>query len=125
LGDPIEGDLMTTTATDRTKLARESYGAYESGDRGSLERLLCDDFSFYSPYDDGIDRATYFERCWPNHETISAFDFKRLVALDADEVLVTYVVTKSDGRRFCNTEVLQFSGDRIRRAEVYFGWDVE
>jgi hypothetical protein len=37
---------------------------------------------------------------------------------------VTYESTKTDARRFRNTEILTFSGDRIRKAEVYFGWDV-
>jgi hypothetical protein len=40
-------------------------------------------------------------------------------------VIVTYESTKTDGRRFRNTEVLTFDGDRICRVEVYFGWDVE
>ena len=39
--------------------------------------------------------------------------------------MVTYESTKADGRRLRNTEVLTFSGDQLRRAEVYFGWDVE
>jgi alanine racemase len=42
-----------------------------------------------------------------------------------DEVVVTYESRKTDGSRFRNTEVLTFEGDKIRRAEVYFGWDVE
>ena len=109
---------------DRLKLARDSYAAYESGDRDVLEELLSDDFTFSSPYDVGIDRGTYFERCWPNAELIEAFEFKRLVEA-GDEVIVTYESTKTDGRRFRNTEVLTFEGDRIRRAEVYFGWDLE
>jgi ketosteroid isomerase-like protein len=109
---------------DRLQLARETYGAYESGDREVLERLLSDDFTFYSPYDPGIDRAAYFERCWPNAETIAGFEFIRLAEV-GDEVLVTYESTKTDGRRFRNTELLAFDGDRLVRAEVYFGWDVE
>ena len=52
-------------ADDRLKLARDAYGAYESGDRSVVEELLTDDFTFYSPADVGIDRAKYFERCWP------------------------------------------------------------
>ena len=111
-------------ARDRLKLARDSYAAYESGDRDVLEELLSDDFTFSSPSDVGIDRVTYFERCWPNAELIEAFEFKRLVE-PGDEVIVTYESTKIDGRRFRNTEVLTFEGDRIRRAEVYFGWDLE
>ena len=108
---------------DRLQLVREAYGAYESGDRDALEQLLADDLVFYSPPDPGIDRATYFERCWPNVETIESFDLVRMVE-NGDEVIVTYESTKTDGRRFRNTEVLTFDGDRIRKQEVYFGWDV-
>jgi len=111
-------------ALDRLKLVRDCYGAYESGDRRILEERLTDDFTFYSPADVGIDRATYFERCWPNSELIEAFEFKRLVE-DGDEVIVTYESTKTDGRRLRNTEVLSFDGDKIFRVEVYFGWDLE
>jgi len=110
-------------AHDRLKLARDAYGAYESGDRRVIEELLTDDFTFYSPPDPGIDRATYFERCWPNSELIESFEFKRLVEA-GDEVVVTYESTKTDGKRFRNTEVLTFEGDKIRRTEVYFGWDL-
>jgi ketosteroid isomerase-like protein len=109
---------------DRLKLARDSYGAYVSGDRRILEELLSDDFTFYSPADVGIDRARYFERCWPNSELIEGFEFKRLVEAGA-EVIVTYESTKTDGKRFRNTEVLTFEGDKICKAEVYFGWDLE
>ena len=109
---------------NRLELARSSYMAYVSGDRSVLEELLTDDFRFYSPADAGIDRATYFERCWPNAETLAAFEFERLVQV-GPEVFVTYEATKTDGKRFRNTEVLTFVGDRIARAEVYFGWDVE
>jgi hypothetical protein len=41
-----------------------------------------------------------------------------------DEVLVTYEATRTDGRRSRNTEILTFRGDRICRAEVYFGWNL-
>jgi ketosteroid isomerase-like protein len=108
---------------DRLKRARDSYGAYESGDRSVIEDLLTDDFTFYSPADVGIDRTTYFERCWPNSELIEAFEFKRLIEV-GDEVVVTYESTKTDGGRFRNTEVLTFEGNKIRKAEVYFGWNL-
>ena len=111
-------------ADDRLQLAREAYGAYESGDRSVLDELLSEDFRFYSPADVGIDRASYFERCWPNAGHIESFEFKRLVEAD-DEVVVTYESTRTDGSRFRNTEVLAFDGDKIRKAEVYFGWELE
>ena len=91
---------------------------------GSIEYLLTDDFRFYSPPDVGIDRATYFERCWPNSNLIESFDFKRLVEV-GDEVVVTYESKKTDGSRFRNTEILTFEGDKICRAEVYFGWNLD
>ena len=108
---------------DRMQLARDAYGAYESGDRRVVEELLPDDFTFYSPADVGIDRARYFERCWPNSELIEAFEFKRLVEA-GDEVIVTYESRKTDGSRFRNTEVLTFQGEKISGVEVYFGWDL-
>jgi ketosteroid isomerase-like protein len=109
---------------DRLQRVRDAYGAYESGDRDALEELLAADLTFHSPPDPGIDRATYFERCWPNSDTIESFDFVRMVE-NGDEVFVTYESTKTDGRRFRNTEILGFDGERIARIEVYFGWDVE
>ena len=39
-------------------------------------------------------------------------------------MIVTYRLTKADGSAGVNTEVLSFDGDRLRRAEVYFGWDL-
>ena len=109
--------------TDRIQIVRDCYSAYESGDRRLIERHLSDDFVFFSPADAGIDRARYFERCWPNAGQIAAFEFKRLVE-SGDEVIVTYESTRIDGTRFRNTEVLAFGGDKVCRTEVYFGWDL-
>jgi ketosteroid isomerase-like protein len=109
---------------DRLEIVRACYGAYESGDRSVLEQHLSDDLTFYSPADPGIDRAMYFERCWPNAESIESFEFKRLVEA-GDEVVVTYEAKRTDGSRFRNTEVLTFAGDEIARVEVYFGWDLD
>jgi hypothetical protein len=39
-------------------------------------------------------------------------------------VVVTYEATTTDGRRFRNTEVLTFEGEKMCKAEVYFGWDL-
>lgn len=110
-------------ASDRVQAVRASYEAYMSGDRTVIEDLLSEDFTFFSPPDPGIDRATYFERCWPNSELIDSFEFVRLIE-SGDEVVVTYESTKTDGARFRNTEIHTFSGDRISKVEVYFGWNL-
>jgi ketosteroid isomerase-like protein len=108
---------------DRLQTVRNCYGAYESGDRSILEEALSEDFTFYSPPDPGIDRATYFERCWPNSELIESFEFVRSIE-SGDEVVVTYESMKTDGNRFRNTEILTFDGSKISKVEVYFGWDL-
>jgi ketosteroid isomerase-like protein len=48
------------SADDRLQVVRDSYRAYESGDRDLIEACLTDDFTFYCPADVGIDRARYF-----------------------------------------------------------------
>jgi ketosteroid isomerase-like protein len=111
-------------AVDRLQLARDMYAAYMSGDRLAVEEILAEDLTFYSPADVGIDRARYFERCWPNSGPIADFEFARLVEVGDDEVLVTYECTRIDGSRFRNTEILTFDGARLCRAEVYFGWNL-
>ena len=52
-------------ANDRLQPCAQATAPTESGDRHAIEERLADDFVFYSPPDPGIDRATYFERCWP------------------------------------------------------------
>jgi hypothetical protein len=109
---------------DRISLAKAVYRAYETRDRDLIETLIGPEFSFHSPADEaGLDRAGYFERCWPNAENLAKFEFVRLIE-DGDEVVVTYEATRTDGSRFRNTEVLTFAGDRQVRAEVYFGWNL-
>jgi ketosteroid isomerase-like protein len=108
----------------RTSRARELYLAFAAGERATVEGLLTDDFAFSSPPDPAVVRAGYFERCWPGAGQGQRFEFVRLVA-SGDEVIVTYVMTQSDGRRGRNTEVLTFRGEQICRAEVYFGWSLD
>jgi ketosteroid isomerase-like protein len=108
---------------DRLEVARDCYRAWQTADRELVERLLADEFAFHSPPDPSLDRAGYFERCWPHAGATRSFDFKRLQDIGNGEVLVTYEATTTDGRRLRNTEVLTIPEDRITRVEVYFGWN--
>ncbi len=112
------------TSPDRAEIARTTYRAFAAGEREAIERLFAPDFSFYSPPDPGLDRAGYFEKCWPNSGNLRDFEFVRTIE-SGDEVVVTYEATRVDGTRFRNTEVLTFEGDKVVRAEVYFGWDLD
>jgi ketosteroid isomerase-like protein len=108
----------------RKQLAKQVYEAFAAGDRDAIESLLADDFEFHAPPDPRLDRAGYFERCWPHSGGGQSFEFVRLIE-DGDEIVVTYEGTRPNGTRFRNTEVLTFDGDRVRRAEVYFGWNLD
>ena len=109
---------------NRLRRARELYLAFAAGDRPFVEAVLTDDFTFSSPPDPDLDRAGYFERCWPGAGGGQEFEFVRLVPA-GQEVIITYEMTHPDGRRGRNSEVLTFSGDQICAAEVYFGWNLE
>jgi hypothetical protein len=109
--------------SDRVNTARELYLAFAAGDRDVVEAIVADEFTFSSPVDVGLDRAGYFERCWPGAGQEQQFQFVRLVET-GDEVIVTYEMTRQDGGRGRNTEILTFGGDRITGAEVYFGWNL-
>lgn len=108
---------------DRIEIARALFAAYETGDRGAVEEHLAQDFTFSAPPDVGIDRATYFERCWPAAATTERFDFVRLLEADGD-VIVTYEAARTDGTRFRNTEIFGFAGEKVASVEVYFGWNL-
>jgi ketosteroid isomerase-like protein len=104
-------------------IVRDNFRAYETGDRALVESLLAEDFTFSSPADVGIDRARYFERCWPNAGNLASFDFTRMIE-HGDEVVVTYEAERTDGSRFRNTEVHTVAGGKVAAVEVYFGWNL-
>jgi ketosteroid isomerase-like protein len=109
-------------AQDMLAVARACYRAYAEKDRAAIEALIADDFHFTSPLDNRIDRKTYFERCWPNSGTISAFDFIHVVP-DGERVFVTYEA-QAGGKRFRNTEIMTVRDGKIVDVEVYFGWNI-
>ena len=110
---------------DRAQIVRDSYAAFATGDRRFFEQRLGDDFLFSAPPDPKLDRAGYFERCWPRAGQGQRFNFVRVIEA-GDEVVVTYESDTSGGARGRNTEVFTFDDeDRIARIEVYFGPTLE
>jgi ketosteroid isomerase-like protein len=110
----------TPMSSNLSDLIRKYYSSYESKDRKSLEDLLSDDFTFSSPLDDHISRTTYFQRCWPNSETISVFHIEKLFE-KGNEAFVRYECERIAGPKFRNAEYLIIEGDKIKEVEVYFG----
>ena len=109
---------------DRKALARQLYEAFSAGDRAFFEEHLADDLVFQSPPDPRLDRAGFFEKCWPGAGGGQGIDVVREIE-SGDEVVVTYELTRPDGTGGRNTEVLTFDGDKVTHIEVYFGWDKE
>jgi ketosteroid isomerase-like protein len=108
------------TARTKAEIIRALFAAYLSNDRKSVEDSFADDFRFTSPYDERIDKATYFERCWRNGDWIERHELERIL-VQGDEAFVTYECVAKGGKSFRNTEFFAFAGDRIKRIDVYFG----
>ncbi len=85
-----------------------------------IKRVLADEFSFSSPSDDHIDRATYFERCWPNSERIRLHHI-RTIAQSGNEAFVLYDAELTSGNTVRNAERFVFDGDKVKEIEVFFG----
>ena len=107
-------------SANKTELIRNLFAAYLQNDRQAVEAAFTDDFRFTSPYDDEIDKATYFDRCWQNSDWIERQDLERIM-VEGEAAFVTYRCVAKEGKSFRNTESFAFAGDRIRRIDVYFG----
>jgi len=81
---------------------------------------ISDDFRFTSPFDDNIDKPTYFERCWKKADWIERHELEKIF-VDGDEAFVTYRCLAKGGRTFRNTEFFVFDGFKVKRIDVYFG----
>jgi len=105
---------------DKAEIIRTLFAAYLSNDRKAVEDAFGDDFHFTSPYDDKIDKVTYFARCWRVTDWIERHELERIL-VEGDEAFVTYRCVAKGGKSFRNTEFFSFEGDKIKRIDVYFG----
>jgi len=108
--------------SDRNKagIIRAIFAGYMANDRKAVEDALTEDFRFTSPYDDAIDKATYFARCWRDTGWIERHELEKIF-VEGDEAYVTYRCVAKGGKSFRNTEFFRFAGDKVRRIDVYFG----
>jgi ketosteroid isomerase-like protein len=105
---------------DRAETICRIFAAYLANDRNFVENAFSDDFRFTSPYDDALDKPTYFERCWTSSDWIERHELERIF-VEGDEAFVTYRCVAKGGRTFRNTEFFGFEGDKVKRIDVYFG----
>ena len=111
---------------DMKELAKSYYRAFERHDRDFMEKHLAPDFTFTSPFDEHIDRAAYFRRCWPQTPLHQKFDFVAVMQ-DGDRVFVAYDATMRmpnathPDARFRNAELMTFKDGLLHSVEVFFG----
>lgn len=102
-------------------LANRYFERYQARDRDAIEALLADDFTFTSPWDDHIDRATYFSHCFP-HAGEFRFQFPLQIFVDGDEAVIIYETEGKQGGTFHNAELFRVADGRIRSIDVFFGF---
>lgn len=107
-------------SANKNEIIGQLFAAYMANDREAVEAAFTDDFRFTSPYDDEIDKATYFERCWRVPDWIELQTLETIM-VEGEAAFVTYRCVAKGGKSFRNTEFFKFAGDRIRRIDVYFG----
>ncbi len=109
---------MSSQTTNET-IVREFYQQYHARNRAAFASMMHPEFAFTSPYDDHIDRAAYFKRCWDGGDAMTGFDVNRIASV-GQFVFINYTLT-FDGTTAHNCEILTIEDGKVREVEVFFG----
>lgn len=107
-----------------TDVVRAAFGHYRAQERDAAFALYADDFTFTSPRDDHIDRATFFERCFPTADRFTEQRLLRVTPADDGLVFVYYEYELRTGGRHRNVEAITVRDGLIREVQVFFGGKV-
>lgn len=119
-----EDEAPAAGADDPASVVRALFAAYLAQDREAAERLVADDLVFTSPQDDHIDRAAYFERCFPTASRVRTQELREVAPTGGDGVFVMYEYELVTGGRHRNSELITVRGGRVREVQVFFGGSV-
>lgn len=108
-------------AMSSSDVVRASFAAYRAQDHEAAAGLLADTFTFTSPQDDHIDKATYLERCFPTADRFTRHEILELVEPSRDTVLVLYEYQLATGDWYRNTEYLTARDGQLTETQVFFG----
>jgi ketosteroid isomerase-like protein len=103
------------------QIVRDFFAAYLAGDRAAAETLVADEFVFTSPQDDHIDRAAFFEACFPTADRLESQELLHVVSAGPDGVFVMYEYVLRTGERHRNCEFITVRDGRVVETQVYFG----
>ncbi|WP_405876007.1 MULTISPECIES: nuclear transport factor 2 family protein [unclassified Streptomyces] len=107
-----------------TDVVEAAFRYYRSQDREAAFALYADDFSFTSPRDDRIDKAAFFERCFPTADRFKEQQLLHVTPADEELVLVYYEYELTTGGRYRNVEAITVRDGLIREVQVFFGGKV-
>jgi len=102
-------------------IVRAMFESYLKQDRQAADALLSEQFSFTSPQDDHIDKATFFGRCFPTADRLVSQELVYVTPTDGDDVFVMYDYILKTGERHRNVELLTVRDGRIIETQVFFG----
>ena len=100
---------------------RRFFECYLTQNRTMAEELAGPDLTFTSPQDDHIDRAAYFEKCFPTADRVRSQELLRVAAATEQDVFVMYEYELRTGTRYRNAELITVRDGRIVEVQVFFG----
>jgi ketosteroid isomerase-like protein len=115
---------MTNSANGNVQIVDSAFQHYRAQDRDAALALYADDFRFTSPQDDHIDKAAFFERCFPTASRFSEQRTLNLTPADDELVFVYYEYDLVDGDTYRNVEAITVRDGLIQEVQVFFGGHV-
>jgi ketosteroid isomerase-like protein len=105
---------------DNQAVVLQLLAAFHAQDRAAAEALIAPDYVFTSPQDDHIDRATFFDRCFPTSSRFRSHDVLSVLS-HGDDVVLLYEYVLTTGERYRNVEVATVRGGQLVETQVFFG----
>jgi ketosteroid isomerase-like protein len=102
-------------------VVQAAFQHYLTQDRDAAFPLYAEDFTFTSPQDDHIDKAAFFERCFPTASRVSEQRMLHVTPADQELVFAYYEYVLTSGTRHRNVEVITVRDGLIHEVQVFFG----
>jgi ketosteroid isomerase-like protein len=107
-----------------TAVVEAAFQHYRSQDRDAAFPLYVGDFTFTSPQDDHIDKAAFFERCFPTADRFKEQQLLHVTPADEELVFAYYEYELTTGGRYRNVEAITVRDGLIQEVQVFFGGKV-
>jgi ketosteroid isomerase-like protein len=97
------------------------FEAYRAQDLARMGSLFAEDFTFTSPQDDHLDKATFLRVCAPTASRMTEQRILHLTEAGGGNVFVMYEYTLTTGETHRNTECLTVRDGKVVQTQVFFG----